>query len=220
MLIAIEGMDGSGKTSVAKAVADELQAVLIEFPCRTDTVTGPLIDEYLKQMWTVYGGDQAPHGKLQRQEGAAALAFQALMVTNRLECMPAIKAVLDAGRHVVCSRYWQSGWVYGQIDGLDKGFLRLIHLSMIHADVNILLDVGAEEGFRRRAERDGTDLKPERYEAKVEMMQQANWLYRDLWKDVENRWGFRGIWSHVDAHQDFNAVVAEILKLAVGRKMT
>jgi ABC-type iron transport system FetAB ATPase subunit len=47
-LIVIEGPDGSGKSSVGKAVAEERGALLIEFP-NNETATGPAIRSYLRK---------------------------------------------------------------------------------------------------------------------------------------------------------------------------
>lgn len=48
MLICIEGVDGSGKTTLAKALADKMNAWYIKMPYYdSDSVTAPIIKDIL-----------------------------------------------------------------------------------------------------------------------------------------------------------------------------
>jgi thymidylate kinase len=147
---------------------------------------------------------------------ADALIFQALQVMNRMEIMPELlDASLDEpeGPRIVLSRYWQSGWVYGQIDGLNPDFLQKIHETMAHPDVNILLDVDARTCLERQRAR---GLPVERYEGKEDLMFKVVSLYRELWAKQRvaswpNRYG--AIWHVIDATRDISEVVADALEI-------
>jgi len=160
-----------------------------------------LIRSYLRKEWCVtdawspyYGCDPIPGDGYSRELGAdkegGALAFQALQIANRMELMPSLEAARRDGTNLILVRYWQSAWVYGQLDGLDPAWLIDVHRSMVQAGVNILLDAPAEECMRRRAARDGA-LTPERYEGKLDFTRKVVELYRKLWTKLhpaEERW--------------------------------
>jgi thymidylate kinase len=168
----VEGADGCGKTTVAKAIANYLSCRLLHFP-DDEAVTGPMIREYLKNEWSI--------ACEKRNRLRSALAFQALQVANRMEHMTDLERCADhPTRHIVLARYWQSGWVYGQLDGLDGEWLRRMHKTMAEPDLSILLDIEPKTSMDRRAARDG-ELPPERYEGKVEFTTKVVQLYRDLW---------------------------------------
>lgn len=197
MLIVIEGADGCGKTSVASAIAERYSARLIQFP-NDLSVTGPMIRAYLKKEWWVERGTV-------HDSQMGALAFQALQVMNRMEVM---SLLLDASLsdeeapRVVLARYWQSGWVYGQLDGLDAAFLEKVHETMAEPDLNILLNLSPEESMRRRAARDGA-LPPERYEGRLDFTKRVVDLYKRLWGEHEHS----SRWRVVDAMQPLDSVI-------------
>jgi thymidylate kinase len=185
MLIAFEGYDGSGKSTVAKRVSDALGVELMRFP-RDEGVTGPLIRDHLRRLWHVRReptahqydvGDVQWPARLDRR--SSALVFQALQVTNRMEVMERLfQAEASPTDHLVLDRYWHSGWVYGQLDGLDPEFLRTVHRCMAQPDLCILVDACAEVCLERQRARAGA---PERYDGHLEVARRAVELYRELW---------------------------------------
>jgi len=206
MLLCIEGSDGSGKSSVADALAKRLKGDVLSFP-NDSGMTGPLIRQYLRKQWWLSGStdifDEAADCR-----HAEAMAFQALQVTNRLGVMPRLMdaALGHAKTPIVLARYWQSGWVYGQLDGLDPNWLTDIHKTMARPNLNILLDLDPDEAMRRRAARDGP-LSAERYEGKRELAVKIAELYRQLWQKQTIGWAV------VDANQPFDAVCTACWKL-------
>jgi thymidylate kinase len=177
--------------------------------------TGPMIRDYLKRKWCVI----APVSDLECKDKvppypdshAGALAFQALQVANRMEAMPrlqlAVRSTL-AKEAMILARYWQSGWVYGKLDGLDPVWLTKVHAGMAQAHINILLDLPAEEAMRRRAARDGA-LAPERYEGRLSFTEKAAALYRELWG--RPRASSEGKWVVVNASQSLQGVLTDCL---------
>ena len=215
MLIVIEGADGCGKDTVADVVALGLQCSRLSFP-NDGGYTGPLIREYLRGRWEVRSRD--PQGELHKDDLASAMAFQALQIANRMEVMPRL---LDAelgglqGLTTVVSRYWQSGWVYGQLDGLDREWLERVHEGMAQPSVNVLLDADASVCLARRAARDGVK-QAERYEGHLAFTERVVSLYRELW-DLKQRGpeGHRWVW--IDARRPVWDVVGEVVDSVLHR---
>jgi thymidylate kinase len=202
MLIVIEGADGCGKDSVADAVAKEIGASRMNFP-NDRGVTGPAIREYLKKKWWV---SRVAPGEY--DDHLSALAFQALQIANRMEFMGQLERASEHGETpLVLARYWQSAWVYGQLDGLDPTFLVRVHEYMAQANLNILLSATAETCMARRSKRDG-DLIPERYEGKLDFTRKVAALYDKLWSDTT---AFEGRWDIVNAEQPLEKVVGDIM---------
>ena len=186
MLYVFEGIDGSGKSSVAKRVAEKLGpgVVQMSFP-NYSTPTGVLIKKYLQGLWWVRG--RSDNGV---DEGISAMAFQALCLANRMEQMPILKAAKGSVNHVVQVRSWHSGWVYGQMDGLKKDWIEQSNSFTDFADVAFLIDTSTEVALQRQKERDDGQA-PERYEGKVELLQRASDLYRELWNSSKAQSGRR-----------------------------
>lgn len=200
MLIVIEGLDGSGKDSVADAVAKILGAARLNFPERS-SVTGQAIDSYLRREWCAYNG-AADHQ-------LSALCMQSLALANRLErASELMSATLDA-KDLVLARYWPSGWVYGQLDGLDRAWIDTVNAPFPQAQLYVLLDASPETCMARRAARDGSAVAPERYEGKLTMLRRTAALYRELWaREAAVR---QHRWLVVDAEQPLTTVVEQVL---------
>ena len=105
-LIVLEGLDRSGKSSVARLVAENLstlgKTVVMSFPDRT-TPIGKMIDEFLSNRADIC--NEAIH-----------LLFSA----NRWENMKEMQKLLEDGANIVCDRYWYSGVAYSVAKGLDS----------------------------------------------------------------------------------------------------
>lgn len=124
MIIAIEGLDGCGKTTLAKLLAARLAGAYLKFPNR-ETTSGRCIDLQLRHRTVMW-----PE------------SFQALQVVNRIEQLPTL--VRSKGSpvcHCVCDRYTASAVVYGMQDGLSEADLATWNQSLPKPDLNILLSV-------------------------------------------------------------------------------
>jgi len=149
VIVVIEGIDGCGKTTVVKRLVETLsaqgtQARAMAFPDRS-TPTGRVIDGYLRDP--------------ERFTGLDAYAHQALQTVNRLE---KLDELLDDDWVTVLSRYTQSSFVYGKLDGLGLDWLGSINVAFPMAELNILLRVDAEVGYRRMLARGVTADQYER----------------------------------------------------------
>jgi dTMP kinase len=107
VLIVIEGIDRSGKTTQVKLLAKHLNAELIEFPDRT-TETGQKIDDYLSNRIT-FKSDYEVHK---------------LFSQNRWEKRQWILDTLNSGKDIVCGRYAYSGVAYSIAKGLDMNWCK------------------------------------------------------------------------------------------------
>jgi thymidylate kinase len=204
MLVVIEGADGVGKDTVADAVAAGLGWQRLNFP-NDGAVTGPLIRQYLRKQWWVERVAAAHDAQ------AGALEFQALQIVNRLESQAlleeAAKPKLRTG-NLIAVRYWQRGWVYGKLDGLDVGFLERSASFFPYPTLSILLDAPADVCMERcRTRPSGKHL--ERYEMRLEAMRRTVDLYRQLWATRATC----AAWPCVDANRESRAVVADVLDL-------
>ena len=192
MLIALEGLDGCGKTTVGDFVATGLKGKLLHFP-DDRAVTGPMIRSYLRGEWAMV------------PTGGEALAFQAIQFVNRLEHWQNLQGASGSTlAHLVLSRYWPSGVVYGGMDGLDPHWLQRLGLVFPSPDLFILLDVSPEVAAARRHARD--NLEPERYETKLETYRDARDRFHDLWGAYKSC----PEWVTVDASLPLSEVVSEV----------
>ncbi len=173
MLIAICGADGSGKSTQARRLADQLKATYMAFPDR-ETPAGKLIDAWLKGEWaaahkTSLGDLMLPDSELN------GMVFQALQTTNRLEVLPKLEEALVWGP-VVADRYWMSGYAYGSADGLPGDWLELIHQSLPQPTASVLLDIDVDIALERMKSRKGAEV----YERR-ETLEAVILHYRELW---------------------------------------
>lgn len=192
MIIALEGIDASGKETQAKMLRswasremDQFQHVVgQDFP-DYETQSGKLIKELLEKDLVVWseGSSGNPYAK--------AMVLQSLMLTNRLEHYELLKSYSNTlGRLLVLDRYYGSGLVYGSADGLELDWLLRIHSALPSADYWLFVDISVEESFRRRPER--RDL----YEEDKEKLEQIRRRYREAFENMNRR--EPGRWLIVD----------------------
>lgn len=178
-LIVVEGIDGSGKTSQSKALAELLKGEWRRFPNR-ETPFGRAIDLHLREVWKVrrepdVGNFQISDSDERELDG---LVFQAVQIANRVEFAHDFRETLKT-KHIVCDRYWPSGFAYGGADGLSKQYMKDVHMGLLQADLYVLFDIEVEEAFKRMGARDGGK---ERYEGNRDFLKTVRDNYRELWE--------------------------------------
>lgn len=150
-----------------------------------------------------------------REKQLRALVLQSLMTINRLEVFDMLKQ--HAGRpeiHLVLDRYFASGLVYGQADGLPLDYLFGIHKALPPSDLWIYVDIPPEESVKRRPER------RDEYETRAGFMEKVAAGYMELFRvAIPNKPG--GKWVVVDGlgtpdevHQRIFAEVRKVLGLS------
>jgi len=174
MIVALEGVDSSGKATQSKILAERLGEALFSFPDYT-TPTGKAILAHLKGYWMCGDSHESDYGDWSvRRDLCDALVFQSLMTVNRFEVAPKIHAAVAAGKDVVFDRFWASAVVYGEIDGVDRTWTESIQADLPQPDLWILIDVSPEESVKRRPER------RDRYEKQAGLMEKVRHGYRKL----------------------------------------
>jgi dTMP kinase len=139
MIITLEGLDASGKATQTARLVEKIPQALwrpaasMSFPLYGN-LTGRVIHRMLRE------------GPSEDR----ALILQALMTTNRLEALEAMRPLAAGYRVLVLDRYFASGIAYGTNDGLPVEFLRRIHSTLPQPDLSILIDIPVDESFRRR----------------------------------------------------------------------
>ena len=191
----IEGIDGCGKSSVARLVADRLgkRAVLTREP--TDSWIGRAVRR----------GEDKPISPY-----TDALLFMADRAQHTLE----IQGLLKNGKVVVSDRYYHSTVAYqaAYLKDVFEGdaFKWLLDSNLkisIHPDLTVLLVIPPELGLQRIKSR----AKLARFE-KLDFLMQVHANYQKLARLD------RSI-AKVDATQSLGDVVTEVLCLARGRNL-
>ena len=94
LLIAIEGADRTGKSSLCLLLAEEFEAVRLSFPNRSGPI-GKLINEHL-----------------QKKNKQSPKTLHYLFTADRAEKEKEILTHLKEGKIVICDRYYLSGQIY------------------------------------------------------------------------------------------------------------
>ena len=135
-LIAIEGIDGCGKSTHARMLVGWLRSlgyevVLTDEP--TDSPIGGFIKSVLRE------GKKLP------------IEIEALMfAADRAQhAASTIEPALSAGKIVVTERYVCSSLAYQSARGVSTRWLKDINRHAVAADLTILINVPAEEGVMR-----------------------------------------------------------------------
>jgi dTMP kinase len=205
VFITFEGPDGSGKTTQAPLLVEDLRALGYRvFHTREPggTVIGDQIRQVLHDL---------------KNEGMSAPTEILLYAASRAQLvMQEIRPRLDAGEIVICDRYADSTLAYqGYGRGLDLDMLRQIlrfATGGLQPDLTLYLDVTAEEGLRRRqqAAQDGAEWN--RMDAlSLEFHRRVREGYLALIAESPARW------VRIDAHQDPQAIRAHIHAIVLER---
>lgn len=186
-LIALEGIDQSGKRTQAQLLARELRATghsasLWDFPDYR-TRLGRQLKAYLR--------------------GTNRLDFHAvhlLYAANKWERAAEIKIEINRGRNVIVNRYTPSNLAYGVAHGLPFEWLNSLEKDLPKPDVVLVLDVSPQTSFKRKMRRRDLHEVNRLYLKKVRsaylhLSKKYRWIvidgerspktvHLDLWKEV------------------------------------
>jgi dTMP kinase len=190
MLIAIEGLDQSGKETQARHVRTRIEQAgrkvsLLSFP-DYGTPIGQEIEKAL-------------HGE--REFGPDVM--QLLYIANRFEYKPRLDLWLSQNHVVVCDRYRASSVAYGEAQGLDPAWLEDIQRHLPAPDLTLLLDIAPETAVRRKAS--GRD----RYERDLALLARVRESYR--------RQALAAGWVVIDAELSKDEVAAAVDRAVLPR---
>ena len=183
MLIAIEGLDQSGKATQAQLLRDQLRqggtrARLVSFPDYATSI-----------------GEEIARA-LQGERDYGPEVMQLLYIANRYERKADLERWLEGGLVVVCDRYVASSIAYGEAQGLDGDWLTYTQRLLPESDLTILLDIAPELAVERKPT--GRD----RYERDVALLGRVRESYL--------RQAEQAGWVRVDGARDTAEVTAEI----------
>ena len=152
MLIIIEGIDQSGKTTFAKKLCERIiNSKYYHFP-NYEVSSGKLIQKVLQ-------------GEMYKSPES----LQRLYKINRTETMSLIQKDLNEGKNVICDRYSYSGYIYSLALGLDDDFARDMKRDVIKPNIKIYLKCPIEITEKRRELKDINDIYENLYfQKKVE----------------------------------------------------
>ncbi|MEK7582990.1 MAG: dTMP kinase [Patescibacteria group bacterium] len=159
--IVLEGIDGCGKTTVAKLLAPRLKALVTREP--TSIGAGRKIHNILRH----------------RVKAPSPLEFQKLYIADRGEHLKrVITPALAQGKNVICQRYSLSTFAFGMAFGVAYDDLK--H-RVPKPDVTFLLDLPAKEAMKRIAKRNRSN----EYFEKTKKLEKVRRQYRLLAKRKE-----------------------------------
>ena len=190
MLIAIEGLDQSGKATQAELLRDRLRAGgtrarMISFPDY-----GTSIGEEIARA-------------LQGERNYGPEAMQLLHVANRYERKDDLERWLNGGLAVVCDRYVASGIAYGVSQGLDARWLTDMQRFLPVPDLTLLIDIDPALAVDRKpAGRDS-------YERDLALLQRV--------RDSYLQQGEQPGWVRVDGDRPKQEIADEIITIVGAR---
>lgn len=202
LFLTFEGIDGSGKSSQARMLADHLRGqgrdvVLTREP------GGSAGAEEIRRL--VLEGDT--------DRWSAETEILLFTAARRDHLERTIEPALAAGQVVICDRFADSTRMY---QGLSRGDLRAVvdqlHSLMIgrEPDLTLLIDMDPETGLSRAKGRQGTEERFEDFGLDLQRQMRAGFL--DLAQEFPNRFHV------VDGNRDMDSVardVTDIVTLAL-----
>jgi len=140
-IIALEGIDGSGKTTQALLIKNALEkkgykVALCHIP--TNTVLGGILKDVLRR-------------KIKMSPKAQALLFTADRIE---EYENKIKPLLKKGYYVISERYTLASLIYQTMQGVQAELILDLIEHIPRPDYKIILDISAQEALRRIKKRD------------------------------------------------------------------
>ena len=183
MLVAIEGLDQSGKETQAKLLRNRIRAVGYKSRVESFPDYGTSIGEEIARA-------------LQGEREYGPETMQLLYVANRFERKLDIDRWNDAGIVVIFDRYVASSIAYGEAHGLDPNWLTNLQLYLPQPDLTLLLDIAPKTAVERKAT--GRD----RYERDLELLERVRESYL--------RQAEQSDWMLVDGEQNKEQVAAAL----------
>ncbi|OLS25912.1 MAG: putative thymidylate kinase [Candidatus Heimdallarchaeota archaeon LC_3] len=148
VLIAIEGIDGSGGSTHSKLLAEWLNKKFPENSNKilhsrepSDLPIGNLMRDYLK--------------KPQVHPTVDALLYAADRAEHYYSI---IKPAMDSGKIVISDRHKLSSLVYQTVQGLDSKWVRRINSAVPDPDLNIILDVDPKVSLERKLKANNSSM--------------------------------------------------------------
>jgi dTMP kinase len=168
LFISFEGIDGSGKSTQARLLADALKSQGQEVVLTREPGGSPGAEEIRA---LVLQGDP--------DRWSAETELLLFTAARRDHLERTIRPALDAGKVVICDRFADSTRMY---QGLSRGDLRTtvdtLHELMIgqEPDITFLIDMDPSVGLSRALSRQGTEERFESFGEELQLKMRAGFL--------------------------------------------
>ena len=192
-IIAIEGLDKSGKATQSKLLTDYLKSlglkvVQSEFH-RYDTPTGELIRQWLCKEWDV---DQH--------------TIELIMTADKQAQQKWFYELKNQGvDFLILDRYMASQQVYSEANGISPEWTAELQSYMWIPDIEIFIDIPAEESMSRKGKHNNGEN--DRYESDLSMLQNVRALYSS-----RDNIQIDGMQTPRDVHEDIKSSLSSILR--------
>lgn len=182
----VEGLDGAGKSTTAKALAHALKGVFLSTP----------LDEF-----------NVARFELEKIYDAEPIARQLFYASTAVCSSNRVMAELKKHDYVVIDRYWLSTQVYHSWRTSGKHLLLSeVEETILKPDITIYLSLTLEDRVKRLGERDN-NTKEDSLTMDVVANHKLNELYRS-YADTH----LVGKWIEVDASRSTKLILEEVLK--------
>ena len=178
-IIALEGIDQSGKRTQTRLLAEELERK----GARVGTISFPI--------YRSPSGRQIQRFLAGKQEYPAT-ALHMLYSLNRWENQELITNLTEKSDFVIADRYYPSNLAYGVSRGVSLGWLQGLDRGLPTASLVIVLDVPVLSSFGRKSS--GRDV----HERDKKLLLRVGLTYRTLAKKLD--------WKMVDANRPVEEV--------------
>ncbi len=142
LFITLEGVEGSGKSTQARHLADYLRGRGFDVLCTREPGGAPIAEKIRDLLLDPAHRELSPRAELLLYEAARAQHVDEV-----------IRPALETGRVVICDRFADSTTAYqGAGRGLQADSLELLHgwaTGGLRPDLTLVLDLPPEEGLRR-----------------------------------------------------------------------
>ncbi len=168
LFVSFEGIDGSGKSTQARLLADHLRAAGRDVVLTREPGGSPGAEEIRALVL---------QGAPDRWSAETELLLFTAARRDHLE--RTIQPALDAGKVVICDRFADSTRMY---QGLSRGDLRgavdQLHALMIgvEPDLTVLIDMQPDAGLDRALSREGTEERFEGFGVDLQNAMRAGFL--------------------------------------------
>lgn len=194
MFLVLEGIDGSGKETQVKLLADKLKKLghnveMLDFP-DYETEQGKKIGQFLNH-----------EIELTNEELAR------LYAEDRKLHMPKLKAWLNEGKIVIADRYAYSNLAYQLANGTDYNYLIGLDKDLIFPEFVFFVDVNVDEVIRRI----DNQRKKDKYESNRKYLKMVSGIYSRMCEGDIEVFG-RAKWIRIDGNKTIEEVHKEIWK--------
>ncbi len=189
MLIALEGIDQSGKKTQASLLAQRLR----ELGYEVEQISFPDYSTPIGREIRAFLEGRRPYRPEIRQ---------LLYVANRWELRDRLEGWLREGKVVIADRYVPSGLAYGLANGLDLDWMVELEKGLPEPELVIILDISPTEASRRKV---GQDV----YERDYEFLQRVRSSYLQLAREFG--------WVVIDGSKPIDRVSESIWKTVKAR---